>query len=141
VNDIHRQLVLAKTPSVGLDAALQPEEAELQRLLGLAPEYERLNAEVTQLSGQLNVLEGRKLDFIVNAAAAPAAQVKVLDPAQLQSNALWTVVTYVVGLVVGLFAGLVVVYLMAYFDRTPRSADDVENLVNLPVLARLPRSA
>src|SRR5262249_43530677 len=32
VNDIHRQLVLAKTPSVGLDAALQPEEAELQRL-------------------------------------------------------------------------------------------------------------
>ncbi len=141
VNDIHRQVVLAKTPSVGLDAALQPEEAELQRLLGLVPEYERLNAEVTQLSGQLNVLEGRKLDFIVNAAAAPAAQIKVLDPAQLQSNALWTVVTYVVGLVVGVFAGLVVVYLMAYFDRTPRSADDVENLVNLPVLARLPRSA
>ncbi|MGH2461317.1 MAG: hypothetical protein ACRDIY_20855, partial [Chloroflexota bacterium] len=140
VNDLNREVLGAQVSAAGQDQAIATEQTELNRLAGLQPTYDQLNAQVGMVQAQLTQLQSSRLSLLLNDNLSPSAEVKVLDQPRLQPNTLWTIVLYAMSTIFGACAGLVVVYLIAYFDQTPRSLDDVEALVNAPVLVRLPRA-
>ena len=77
-------------------------------------------------------------DIIVSSRLPADAQVKLLDPAALQSNALWSMMIYGLSVLIALFFSLSLIYASAYFDRQPESAEEIEILLGVPVLAMIP---
>lgn len=139
VNDLKRQLIVARTPTNGFESAVAAETAELQRQLALQPTYDELTSRVDQVSAGLNQLQLRKLDALLNGAFAPTAQVKLLDAPRIQPNILWTLVIFALGILLGAFAGIIVIYLWAYYVRSPQTETEAGEIVDLPVLVRVPR--
>lgn len=139
VNDLRRQLAVSRASVVGFNEAIASENAELQRLLMLLPTYEDLSARVDQANAGLNQLQLRKLDALLGGVFAPAAQVKLLDAPRIQPNTLWTLVLYALGIALGAFGGLIAIYLWAYYNRSPQTEAEAAEIVELPVLARVPR--
>jgi len=138
LSELRRQRLTGSTTAEGLESILAAENAELDRLMRLSAEQTELAARVAQAASEINSLQSYKLQLTIAGTLLPASQVKIIDAAQPQSNLLWTLVLYAVGTLLGLVAGLIVVYLTAYFDRTPRTEAEVEALVGVPVLARVP---
>lgn len=140
VTDLRRQLIMLNAGDGDPQEAQAIEREEVRRLAALMPQYDALYARITAAQGQLALLMNRKLDLVINGVVNPSTQVKVLDTAQVEPQVFWQFIIQALGIVLGLFAGLVVVYLLAYFDRTPRTSEDVEELLGFPVLARLPKA-
>ena len=141
VNDLQRQVLTANVQSAGLDQAISTEESELKRMTDLLPQYEQLNSQVTSIQSQINQMQTEKLNLLVNDSLMPGADVKVLDAPRLQPNTFWQIVFYALGTLLGAFVGLVLAYVFAYFDRTPRTTADVQDLLGVPVLARVPKAS
>lgn len=139
------QLTLSETSTrsgiSSIGAALAREEAELQRLEGLAPTYDALILDLRRAETQLSVVEQRVLDIIGGQTLPTEAQVLVLDNAKLQSNLLWLITTYGLGVIVALFMGLTIIYLVAVFERVPLTVRQIESALGLPVLAQIPRAS
>jgi capsular polysaccharide biosynthesis protein len=138
VADLKLKLLALDIPEIGYERALAPVEAELNRLLSLLPEYEELATEVYQLQSMLYLLQARKVDLIISGSLSPAAQVKVLDPASIQSDFMRIFITYLLSVLFAATVGLSVVYLIGYLDRAPQTTSDVQELMGAPVLAQIP---
>jgi hypothetical protein len=139
LGDLRRQELLTASLPPNTEALVAPERQELDRLMALEPEYQRLAARVGAADGFLATLEARKFDLIVSSALPPDAQVKVLDSAYIQPDTLFTIILYTLGAVLGLSFGLGAVYLIGYFDRTPYDLTDVQALYPTQLLiVRLP---
>jgi capsular polysaccharide biosynthesis protein len=140
VTDLKLKLLTLQIPEIGYQRAIAPVEAELYRLLSLLPEYEELAIDVLQLQSMLFQVQSRKVDLIVSGSLSPAAQVKVLDPASIQSDFLMIFITFLLSIVFAGSVGLLVVYMIAYFDRAPQTIGDVQELMGAPVLAQIPNA-
>jgi len=128
-----QQLVTASEPPNTTDL-VGPEQDELDRLTSLQPEFQRLSTRVAAAEGFVSTLEVRKFNLTLSAILPPDAQIKVLDSAYVQPDTFFVIVMYALGAVLGLCLGLAVVYLMAYFDRTPYDFSDVQSLYPQQVL-------
>jgi capsular polysaccharide biosynthesis protein len=140
VSDLRRQILTSSSSISGLNTVIDSEEAELQRLRSLQPEYDKLAAPVTTGEAKLGQLQLKKVDIVVAGSLPPEVLVKVLDPPYLQSNAVGAVVLYILGIALGILGGAVLVYVVGYFDRTIESAEQTEQLVGAPVLVRVTRA-
>ncbi len=121
-------------------ATAAEQQAEFERLASLMPQYEEATSRIAQLRGQLVTIQTRKFDLILNGIVTPSAQLKILDTARIEPPALPNWLIAVLGGVLGLLAGQVIVYLLAYFDRTPRTVEEAQDVVGIPALGRMPRA-
>lgn len=119
-------------------ARLKAAQDEGARLGGLWPEYERLSRNAGAALGQLDTIERRRLEWRLASINSINSYVKQLDQPTLQSDLLIQVLFYALAVIAGLVAGMFLVYVIAYFDRIPRSTEDVEVLTGLAVLGRIP---
>lgn len=121
-----------------LDAAVASEQAELQRLLRLQPQFDQLNLDLVTAQGQRTSLEQRILDIQLGRTLPAEAQVKVLQDATIQSSLLMTLLTYALGVFLAVFVSLTTVYLLAYFEKLPPSIQELEQALGRPVIIRVP---
>lgn len=138
INELRRQQTTAITPSGSVQQRAQTERAELDRLVALRPDYERLAADVDRAGAELGQFTARRLDMMVSGAVSPTAFIKPLDAAQIQSSFLLDIIFYTLGAVAGFVAGLLLIYVIAYFDRVPRTTEEVHDLLGVPVFGRVP---
>jgi capsular polysaccharide biosynthesis protein len=90
---------------------------------------------------RLNALETRKMELALTSSGTSSTQVKVLDTAYIPTNAVFVVLVYVLALLLGVFVGLAAIYLLEYFERSPHTAEDAEELIGAPVLLRIPEAS
>jgi capsular polysaccharide biosynthesis protein len=140
VTDLKLRLLAMEISEDGYEKALAPVEAELHRLLSLLPEYEVLAIDVYHHQSMLLFVQSRKVDLVISGSTSPEAQVKVLDPASIQSDFLKILITYLLSILFATSAGLAVVYTIAYLDRAPQTISDVQELMDAPVLAQIPNA-
>jgi capsular polysaccharide biosynthesis protein len=139
VETVQHMLLANRIQSMGYEAALAVEEAELERQLRLLPQYEILAARVTQLEQALQMGAARRAQLLYEASLPAAAQVKVLDPAHIESSFLDVLFPVVLSMTFSLAAAAGMVYLLGYFVHVPFSSEDVRNWLGVPILASLPR--
>ena len=124
----------------GFQSALAAEEAELERLLSLGPEYSRLtlaldNAEESQFG-----LEREVLSIVAGQTLAAEAQVKIFDSAEIQSNVFWKMLTYALAFTLAILLSLSIVYLYAQFERLPPTIEELEETFGLTVTTQVPNN-
>lgn len=133
-----QQVTLQAAPSI-TQSQLDAEQQELDRLKLLMPEYDRLSNEAGNASAQLSQFGSRRLDLMIQGAISPSDFVKPLDKPQIQSSFFLDMIFYTMGTLAGLVAGLLLVYVIAYFDRVPRTVEEVQELVGVTVIGRIPQ--
>lgn len=137
-SSLQQQSLKSSLTGAALQSAITTENSRLQTMLKLLPQYSVLGSAVAQYQGQLGQLESTRISTLVSGGVSPAVEVKVLDPGAIQPNRLTGFVLSALGPLVGLIVGLVVIYVLAYFDRRPETVEDVQLLTGVPVLARIP---
>jgi succinoglycan biosynthesis transport protein ExoP len=125
-----------------LSAELARQRSEVMRLNSAAVEYNNLKVEVSTRRTLLDELVRKQSEtevasrlkgtrdsnvVVVDRALVPGGPYR---PSLVRSLAL--------GLLVGLGLGLGTVFLVEYLDRTVKTADDVDRILGLPVLAVVP---
>jgi hypothetical protein len=118
---------IGRRGSDALRASLGTEQKELDRLLQLSPEYDRLASE---LQAEETLVVGQILPA--------SARFKVLDGGRIQSQLFFQALVYSLGLLVGLLAGFTAVYILALTDKTG-TAEQVAQAFDAPILIRIPR--
>ncbi len=126
------------TASAAQDA-LAAEEAELQRLLNLEPEYRRLSVDLESAEARRTTLEQRVLDIISGQTLPTETQVKLLNAAEIQSNFFWDALTYALGVTVAILLSITIIYLFASFERVAPSVRELEEIFDQPVITQVPR--
>jgi capsular polysaccharide biosynthesis protein len=127
----------------GLDsyrAALGREQTELDRLLSLKSEYDKLALELTTAENHLATLEQKIVDVIASRSLPLQADVNVLHEATIQSDLWWKVITYSLAIILALFISLTAIYLLGYFQRMPPTLEELEGAFSRPILARIPKA-
>ncbi len=124
-----------------LSSQLNTQQTELNRLEGLMPEYQALSFNVTVAENRLSDFETQNESLLVNSELPAQLQVKVLDPAQGESQLLYLLLLYGLSAVAGVAIALGAVYVLAYIYKRPASAQEVAGAVGAPVLVRIPRVA
>lgn len=140
VNQLTIADATSKSNASAVQSALAQEQAELDRLSSLEPEYNKLNLELQKAEGQLSSLQQRVLDVIASRTLPATAQAKLLQPATLQTSLVWTVLTYGLGVFLAVFVSVSCVYLLAYFQRVPPTIDEIEKALGTPVLGHIARA-
>ncbi|HEV2954212.1 MAG TPA: hypothetical protein VG015_08985 [Candidatus Dormibacteraeota bacterium] len=137
--NVDASLVQAATrKEASLQASLTAAEEQLSTQTDLESQYQSLLDQVNQAK---QVMQGLVLaeQAYVGADRPPYAnEVKVLDAAQPQSQALILLLTYLVGVVLGLLVGMSIVYLVAVFHRPEQTSLEVGRAFGAPVLVRIP---
>jgi len=108
-------------------------KAELQ---GIAPASGALRS----AQDLINAVEARKMELAITQGGTSSIQVKVLDPAFVPPSIAFNVLICLLATLLGVFAGLAAVYLLEYFDRSPRTAEDAAGLIGATVLLRMPEA-
>lgn len=139
VENVQYLLLSNRLNSLGYESALSAEEGKLERMLGLLPEYQVLAARVGQMEQALQMGIARKAELIFEGSRPTAAQIKVVDPAHIESSLLDIVFPVALTATFTAAAAAGAVYLLAYFINTPLSAEDVRQWLGVPILANLPR--
>ncbi|MDO8614716.1 MAG: hypothetical protein Q7T33_03130 [Dehalococcoidia bacterium] len=121
-------------------AALEREQNELNRLLSLQPEHDKLNLELTKAEGRLATLEQRIVDIEAGRSLPIQADVNVLHEASIQSNLWWKMITYALAVILALFISLTGIYLLGYFQPQAPTVGELEGAFARPVLARIPKA-
>jgi hypothetical protein len=124
--------------SDALRASLRTEQQELERLLQLSPEYDRLSSELQAAETRVNQLHQAEETLVVGQILPASARLKVLDGGRIQSQLFFQVLVYSVGLLVGLLAGFTAVYILALTEKTG-TAEQVAQAFDAPILVRIPR--
>jgi hypothetical protein len=141
VRNLQLMVLYRQVPVVGYEQMLAPEEAELERLVALLPEYETLSNRVAQIKASLAMVAARKVELMIEGSFAPAAQIKILDSAHLQPEQMGAFIILLFSMVFSISTGLIVIYLIAYFVDIPLSAEEVQEWMEAPVLASVPRAS
>jgi len=140
VND----LAVADASSLeGVDArqaALTIEEAELQRLMSLEPEYTKLDSALTQAEDLRFTIEQQILGVVVAQTLPSESQVKLLESAVAVSGLWWTMITYTLAVMLAIFLSLTLIYLLAFFERTFPTAEELERQLGTPIIVRIPEA-
>lgn len=124
-----------------LSSLLGTEQAELDRLTGLLPQYTALDFQVQAAQTQVTDFNAQQTSLLVTQLLPAEAQVKVLDPGRDQSQLLFLLLIYSLGLISGAILGLSAVYLLVLSRPRLASAEEVVDVFSAPVLVRLPRGA
>lgn len=140
VND----LAIADASSLeGVDArqaALTIEEAELQRLMSLEPEYTKLDSALSQAEGLRFTIDQQILSVVVAQTLPNESQVKLLESAVVVSGLWWAMITYALAVMLAIFLSLTLIYLLAFFERTFPTSEELERQLGAPVLVRVPEA-
>lgn len=140
VND----LAVADASSLeGVDArqsALTIEEAELQRLMSLEPEYTKLDSALTQAEDLRFTIDQQILGVVVARTLPSESQVKLLESAVAVSGIWWAMITYTLAVMLAIFLSLTLIYLLAFFERTFPTSEELERQLGAPVLVRVPEA-
>jgi hypothetical protein len=121
-----------------LEAALAEEDAELQRLLALEPEYERLNLILQKTEGRLAELERRVVDTVVGRTLPAEAQVKLLDDAEIRTDVFFTLITYALAVTLAIFLAISIIYFFALYERVAPSPQELEAIFGQSVTTQVP---
>lgn len=141
VADLQRQQLTAATPEANLSSVVSSEQTELDRMQQLLPQFDQLNARVAQTQAYYANLQERKLDMLLSSLVPDDSQVKVLDPAHYEPDTLMRIILYALSVLLATIVGVVLIYVLAYFDRTPHSVNDIHALFGSDVrVIRLPRA-
>ncbi|HEX5478301.1 MAG TPA: hypothetical protein VFY79_01135 [Dehalococcoidia bacterium] len=136
------QLVVAdattRESAGAIDAAIGREQAELQRLLALEPQYDQLNLDLVNAESQRTSLSQHVLDVSIGQSLPASIQVRVLQDATIESNMVMTLLTYGLAIFLAVFVSLTAIYLLAYFEKMPASVEDIERVFGKPVIGRIP---
>lgn len=136
------QLIVSDASSraggAAVNAAINREQAELDRLLALEPQYDQLSLDLVTAEGQRTSLAQHVIDVAVGQSLPASVQVRVMQDASIQSDMLMTLLTYGLGVFVAVFASLTTVYVLGYFEKVPASIDDIERVFGRPVIGRIP---
>jgi capsular polysaccharide biosynthesis protein len=140
VSDLQQQSLKSSLTGAALQAAITTENNQLQQMMKILPQYDDLATQVALVQGQLTQLMSLRISTLVNGGVSSAIEVKVLDPATIQPSRLTPFILSVLGPLLGLVIGLVVIYILAYFDRRPETSEDAQLLTGVPVLSRIPNA-
>lgn len=136
------QLTVSDAASQAGEGAIQQaitgEQAELTRLQGLEPQYDQLALNLQKAEGQLGNVEGKVLDATTGQVLPAQAQAKLMQDATIQSNLIFTLLTYALGVFLAAFVALTAVYLLAYFEKMPPTIQELEQAFGRPVITRVP---
>jgi capsule polysaccharide export protein KpsE/RkpR len=124
-----------------VQSALVAEQAELDRLTSLQPQYDELNGNLQKAQTQLASLQQKIIDVIAGQTLPASAHTRLMQDAQIQSNLLFTLLTYSLAVFVALFVSTTIVYLLAYFEKAPTKVEDLEREFGAPVIGRVARIA
>ena len=126
---------------VSLNSKLATEQAELDRLTALLPQWEALDFQVSAAQQKFQAFNQEEQTILVTQLLPAQDQVKVLDPGREQSQLLFLLLIYGLGVVAGAILGLSAVYLLALIHKRPPTAEEVADTFAAPVLVRIPRAA
>jgi capsular exopolysaccharide synthesis family protein len=125
-----------------LAAALGQVKAENRELNSAAVEYSNLQIEISTKRQLLDELLRRQSETDVTSRlqATRESNVRVVDRALLPGGPFRPSLSRNLGLGAGagLLAGIALVFLLHYMDRTMKTREEVERLLDLPVLAVVP---
>jgi hypothetical protein len=131
----------AKQRADNLGAQLNAQNNTLSKLVALEDEYGQLALALQIAAGDLVSLQQLQEGQINGQALPLSADVKVVDGAQIQSQLLWYLLTYTVGLILALLIGASAIYVIALMTKERQTADAVSSAFGAPILARLPLAA
>ncbi|HEX2648176.1 MAG TPA: hypothetical protein VHO95_13195 [Candidatus Dormibacteraeota bacterium] len=123
-----------------LQAELQVQQQELDRMTALEGQYAQLELQLSVAQGNLVSLEQLEQGEINGQQLPLTADAKIVDPAQLQSQLLWYLLTYSVGALLGLLLGASAVYGIALIKKEPQTAESVSAAFGAPILGRIPHA-
>ncbi len=128
----------ARAGAGAINSAIGSEQAELDRLLSLEPQYNQLDLDLVSAEGQRSSLAQHVLDVAVGQSLPASVQVRVMQDAAIESNILMMLLTYGLGVFLAVFVSMTAVYLLAYFEKLPASIEDIERVFGKPVIGRVP---
>jgi capsular polysaccharide biosynthesis protein len=116
-------------------------QAELNRLSSLLPAYQKLAFDLTVAQTRLQDFDVQDQSLVVNSLLPAQVQVKILDPANEESQLLYLLLIYGLAVISGIVLGLAAAYVLALVYKRPATPDEVAKAVGAPVLVRIPRIA
>ena len=131
----------AKQRQANLAAQLNAQNAVLTKLVALEDQYSQLALALSIANGDVISLQQIQQSQINGQALPLSADVKVVDGAQIQSQLLWYLLTYTVGLILALLLGASAIYAIALMTKERQTAEAVSSAFGAPILARLPQAA
>jgi hypothetical protein len=131
----------AKQRQNNLAAQLNAQNAVLTKLVALEDQYGQLALGLSVANGDLISLQQLQQGQINGQALPLSADVKLVDGAQIQSQLLWYLLTYTVGLILALLLGASAIYAIALMTKERQTAEAVSSAFGAPILARLPQAA
>ncbi len=121
---------------------LNSAKAENRQLNSVAVEYNNLQIEISTKRQLLDELLRKQSETDVSSRlqATRESNVRVVDKALLPGGPFRPSLSrnLTLGLGAGLLAGIALVFLLHYMDRTLKASEEVERLLDLPVLAVVP---
>jgi uncharacterized protein involved in exopolysaccharide biosynthesis len=117
------------------------ERTELNRLVGLLPQYNQLLFEVGAAQAREQEFDAQNQQLLINTLLPSEVQVKILDPAVYEDQLLYLLLVYGLGAVAGIILGLTAVYVLALVYKRPATAEEVAQALGAPILVRIPRVA
>jgi polysaccharide chain length determinant protein (PEP-CTERM system associated) len=159
VDPVRRESLRQMTAEIeSLDRQIAFKEGEERRVRGEVAEYQRrleavpgLESEWVKLTRDYDTLQTGYRDLLAKSSAAQVSanleaedigeRFRIVDPATVPIEALASMrLRYnAIGLVIGLFLGIGIVALIELLDRSFRTELDVLEVLDLPVLASVPR--
>jgi hypothetical protein len=138
---VNELLLIEVSASGALSAAgaLALAEATLLELQVAQPEYERLANNLTDTETLVVIRENQ--ESVIAQISPIEDQIEVVTSASLVSGLWWTIIRYTVAVTLAIFLALTAVYLIALFERTPPTVQDLEREFGKPVIARIPRAS
>jgi len=129
----------------GQITATQKQISDVTTAAGSSPTIAQ-QAQLTQLNQQLVQQQATLATLLQTQANGSATSVSVLDPAVQPTDAASPklLLNVALGLILGTLLGLVIAFALASLDDTFKDAEDVEEVLHLPVLGtlgRLPEAA
>jgi capsular exopolysaccharide synthesis family protein len=127
-----------------LSAELNRKKTEAMELNSAAVEYNNLKVEVSTRRGLLDELLRRQSETMVESRMENSREsnVIVVDAARRPRSAHRPLLSLNLGIGVffGFFLGIVIAFLVEYLDRTIKTPEEIESILNLPVLGAIPDS-
>lgn len=130
----------AKRRADSLGARLNTENAALANLVSLEDQYSQLTLSLSLAQGNLVSLQQLQEGEINGQQVPLTGDIKVVDGAQIQSQLLWYLLTYSVGIILGLLIAASVIYVIAMARKEPQTAESVSTAFGAPILARVPKA-
>jgi hypothetical protein len=136
VND----LLLAEVDASSAAGLLASARAELERLQSLQPEFNRLTRALSNAQARLDVYQQQQL-YVLQQSLPIDEELEVAETATIQPNTWWTIIRYAAAVLLAIFVSLTLVYILAFFERTPPSVEELEREFSRPVIGHVPRQA